>query len=72
MIEEVELIRLMKTLTLVRLPELLTFTCVKCGKEKKSKNVALDTANQWHGKTRMCNGCYGQSLTLKVELERPQ
>jgi transcription elongation factor Elf1 len=72
MIELVELARLMKTLTLVRLPELLTFVCVKCGKTKTSKLVALDTKEQWHGQTRMCNGCYGQSLSTKVPVEYPQ
>jgi len=45
---------------LLKLAELLEFNCSICKKDKKSKNVALNSAGN-----PICNGCYGQRLVGK-------
>lgn len=46
----------------IRYEKLITFTCSRCGGEKKSKLVAFYEGDQ---SKRLCNGCYGYLLSTK-------
>ena len=44
------------------------FTCDRCNKEKKSKNMIKWTAKQYE--KNICNGCYGEVLASIPKAER--
>lgn len=43
-----------------RLEQLTEFTCIRCGKSKKSKLVVVKE-DDWS--KLLCNGCYGELLS---------
>lgn len=49
-----------KDMIFFKFAKVVTITCVHCGREKTSKNVAIKY-NDWA--QTLCNGCYGELLS---------